>query len=150
MQPKGSKSPTKTSRKATTARAHQEHIKQKTQKLSPNLCVDVDHGREQERQSLSRTGRGDAHHVPPQQSHGPALALDGGGRTEALLHHLPEHVLGHGRLLERHGGLGDSFPLDDDPALVAPRGRLVVGSLGHIRVLDVEVLVIIATGYFGG
>lgn len=120
--------------------AHNFDNNKKKLALLPNLRVDVNHGGEEESQRLSRAGCGDPDHVAAEQRHGPALALDGGGRGEPLLHHLPEHVLGHGGLLEGHGRLGDALPLDDNPALVAPGRGLVVAALRHVRVLDVEVL----------
>lgn len=106
----------------------------------PNLRVDVDHGGQQKREGLSRTGGRNSDHVSPEKSHGPALALDGGRSTKALLHNLPQYVLGHGRFFECHGRLGDAFSLDNNPTLVTPRSGFLWASFGHVRVLDVEVL----------
>lgn len=106
----------------------------------PNLRVNVDHGGEQKRERFSGACRGDAHHVPPEQGHRPALALDGGGLVEALLHDLPQDVLGHGRLFEGHGRLGNALSLNHDLAAFAPCVCVIFRSLGHVRVFDVEVL----------
>lgn len=47
-----------------------------TQRKKANLCVDVDHGGQQEGEGLSGARGGDADHVSAQQRHRPALTLD--------------------------------------------------------------------------
>lgn len=109
-------------------------------KIVPNLGVDVNHSGKQESQRFPGPSRGDPHHVPSQEGHGPALALNGCWRAEALLHDLLEYVLGHGCLFEGHGRFGNAVAHDDDAAVVAPLDGLLVRPCRYVRVFDIKVL----------
>lgn len=104
-----------------------------------HLSINVNHGRQQERQCLPRPCRRDPNHVPAQQRHGPSLALDRGGRVKSLLHNLLQHVFGHGRLFKCKHRLRDPMPLHGNAMLRPPACRLGLLSFRHVGVLDVKV-----------
>ena len=76
------------------------------------LSVDVNHGRKGERDGLSGTGLGDGDDISTGQSHGPGLALNGGGMREAEGPDLAQDVVGEPGLVERGDGSGDVLALD--------------------------------------
>jgi hypothetical protein len=110
------------------------------------LGVDVDDRRKTVGEGLSGTGLGNTSDIATGESHGPALALNGGGVGEALGLDLVDHVAGETSLVEGLDGLGDVLSLDGDLVKLAESIDILLGALGNGRCLLVEGLLELGEG----
>lgn len=110
------------------------------------LGVDVDDRRKTVGEGLSGTGLGDTGDIATRESHGPALALNGGRVGEALGLDLVDHVAGETSLVEGLDRLGDVLALDGDLVSLAECVDIFLGALGNSGCLLVEGLLELGEG----
>ena len=97
-------------------------------------------------EGLSGTGLGNTSDVATRESHGPALALNGGRVGKALGLDLVDHVARETSLVEGLNGLGDVLALDGNLVSLAECVDFFLGALGDGGCLLVEGLLELGEG----
>ena len=110
------------------------------------LGVDVDDRGKTVGEGLSGTGLGNTSDVATRESHGPALALNGGRVGKALGLDLVDHVARETSLVEGLNGLGDVLALDGNLVSLAECVDFFLGALGDGGCLLVEGLLELGEG----
>ena len=109
--------------------------------LESRLSLDVDNRRENESQSLTRTGLRQTNQVHTRQGNGDTLHLDGGGGREAQTLNNLRDGLGKLHLCEQTDRLGDlGVTRKNDVVLSSHFFDFLVSEFGNVGVLSIEVL----------
>jgi hypothetical protein len=104
------------------------------------LSIDMNHGRKQEGEGLTRPGRRYSYSILSLEGHGPSLGLNRCRSRETALDDLCQNVLGHGSLFKSHDRFRDIIALDDNLLGSSPSIGFLITFFGDIRMLQVEIL----------
>lgn len=99
------------------------------------LSIDMNHGRKQKSEGLSRPSRRDSYSILSLEGHGPSLGLNRCGRSETTFNDFRQNVLGHGSLFKSHDWFRDLITLDDNLLGSSPSIGFIITSFGDIGML---------------